>query len=53
MEVVKMRREPVLGLLMSKMRGGVLFLERVGRLYKISRVMRALTPVGLVPPQEC
>jgi hypothetical protein len=34
------------------MRGGALFLEQVGRLYKISRVMRALKPGGLVPQRS-
>jgi hypothetical protein len=51
-KAAKMRREPVFGLSVSKIRGGALFLKLVGRLYKISRVMRALKPAGLVPPRE-
>jgi hypothetical protein len=41
-KAAKMRREPVFGLSVSKIRGGALFLKLVGRVYKISRVIRAL-----------
>jgi hypothetical protein len=36
-DAAKMRREPVFGLSVSKMRSEALFLEQVGRLYKISK----------------
>ena len=40
-KAAKMRREPVFGLSVSKIRGGALFLKLVGRLYKISSDVRA------------
>ena len=54
LEAAKTRREPVWAL--SERNERELFLER-GRLYKISRVIRALKPGacrfgGLVPPRE-